>query len=125
MGESISAAMARTSSCWVIARPRPRRLPSTSRRYLSLSESFIGIADRNNNIANCNIWQDHGHCSVFSPSPNEKPGAPYLPGFGRREIPQVSTPILLRTSPDPGRRWVHEETVSEAKLGWFAGACHA
>ena len=30
--ELVSAWMARTSSCWVMARLRPRRLPSTSRR---------------------------------------------------------------------------------------------
>ena len=28
----VSSAMARTSSCWVMARLRPRREPSTSRR---------------------------------------------------------------------------------------------
>src|SRR5580698_10532684 len=60
MGESISAAMARTNSCCVIARPRPRRLPSISRRYFNLSESFMSIADCDNNIAYCNILQVGG-----------------------------------------------------------------
>ena len=32
VGVTVSAWMARTSSCWVMARLRPRRFPSTSRR---------------------------------------------------------------------------------------------
>ena len=47
--------VARTTSCWVIARPRPRRLPSISRRYFNLSESFVNIADCDKCIENCNI----------------------------------------------------------------------
>src|ERR1700677_3084660 len=57
MDESISAAIARTSSCWVMARPSPRRLPSTSRKYFNLSESFMSITDCNNYIAICDIAQ--------------------------------------------------------------------
>src|SRR5215831_8746660 len=33
--------MARTTSCCVMSRPRPRRLPSTSRRYRNFSPSVI------------------------------------------------------------------------------------
>src|ERR1700678_3646774 len=67
--------MARTSSCWVIARPRPRRGPSTSRRERILSESFIPsiqfIAIRNNNIADCDTLQQKSarwHLFSFSVS---------------------------------------------------------
>src|SRR5450759_5197946 len=33
--------MASTTSCWVMARPNPRSVPSTSRRYRIFSPSFI------------------------------------------------------------------------------------